>query len=321
MDEHMYILIAKSLNQEASEQELQELNSWLQEDAGNLSAYNDMKLAWEEADLLMRSPQFDADAAWEKVAVSTVAQVNEKKGKTIAFKGWQKLSLAAAAILLIMLTITLLTRTDMEVITAGEGMLAVELPDHSRVSLHQGATLKYPKAFKKDERRVVLEGDAFFEVTHNAEHPFIVDAGKIDVQVLGTSFYVSSAKEQASVTVATGKVRMSTEVTGQQLILTPGNKGLYKQDQLITTTDTNFAYYRHGVLSFSGVSLADVLQVLSTVENVPIVMDNTLNASIRQQQVEISFRKEPLDKMLFELCLITNTRTEEDGNSYRIYAK
>jgi transmembrane sensor len=320
MDEHMYILIAKALNQEATAEEQLELDSWLKQDAKNMTAYAEMKALWSESDVLFKAPEFDTNAAWNKVSAKTVDAAVPTR-KVIAFKPWYRVSLAAAAVLLVVLAVRYFTSSNMEVVTASEGLLAVELPDHSHVTLHKGSTIRYPKDFTGEIRNVSLEGDAFFEVQRDEQHPFVIDANSVDVQVLGTSFYVSASDGVASVTVATGKVSMTSKKSRQQLILTPGNKGVLKEDQLRMATDTNFVYYKEGVLNLSGVSLAHALEVISTVKNVPIVMDSSLSPALKEQIVEISFKAQPLEEMLKELCLITNTRWLKDKEIYRIFAK
>ena len=85
----------------------------------------------------------------------------------------------------------------------------VVLEDGTKISLNSGSRLTYPAQFDKDSREVVLEGEAFFEVTRNTEKPFIVRSGDLVTTVLGTSFNIKAfPTENIAVTVATGKVRV-----------------------------------------------------------------------------------------------------------------
>ncbi len=97
------------------------------------------------------------------------------------------------------------------------------LSDSSVVYLRPGSVLKFPQKFKGHLREVqLLEGEAFFEVKHDANHPFIVLSGRLSTQVLGTSFLIKNYKQlkHIQVSVATGKVAV---MNGKKLLrlLTP----------------------------------------------------------------------------------------------------
>ena len=84
----------------------------------------------------------------------------------------------------------------------------VVLPDNSIVYLGGGSKIKYNKRFLGKKRIIMLEGEAFFEVVHQAKRPFVVKSGVIETVVLGTSFNVKAftAEHKIAITVKTGKV-------------------------------------------------------------------------------------------------------------------
>lgn len=89
----------------------------------------------------------------------------------------------------------------------------VELPDKSIVVLNRYSTLSYPQGLAKaDKREVRLQGGAYFEVSKSAEHPFRVQAGEVQVQVLGTHFEVEAYPQDTLVStfLMEGKVEVST---------------------------------------------------------------------------------------------------------------
>ena len=100
------------------------------------------------------------------------------------------------------------------------------LPDGSEIYLGAGSSIRYPKDFSGETRELDLQGEAFFQVTHNPDRPFIIHTGEINTQVLGTSFKVSAFTNQpVEVAVATGKVgvtRTTGAVTTTLAMLTPG---------------------------------------------------------------------------------------------------
>lgn len=88
------------------------------------------------------------------------------------------------------------------------------LPDSSVVWLNGGTTLSYPAHFAKRRRAVKVEnGQAFFEVSKDPQRPFIVQAGNMDITVLGTSFEVEAyfASPSVTVSVRTGKVKIDAD--------------------------------------------------------------------------------------------------------------
>lgn len=88
-------------------------------------------------------------------------------------------------------------------VVAGDVARVDSLPDGSVVQLSRGAAITYPKAFG-EHRTIRLEGDASFDVTHDASHPFIVQTQDITIKVLGTSFDVFSRAGRTSVIMRTG---------------------------------------------------------------------------------------------------------------------
>jgi len=93
--------------------------------------------------------------------------------------------------------------------TGMRGMKKVTLPDNSTVWLNAETRIQVPETFEGKCRSVILEnGEAFFDIKHDANHPFVVKVSELDVEVYGTSFNIRSYKnlEHITVSVSTGKV-------------------------------------------------------------------------------------------------------------------
>ncbi|MDR7131933.1 ferric-dicitrate binding protein FerR (iron transport regulator) [Algoriphagus sp. 4150] len=107
-----------------------------------------------------------------------------------------------------------------------DSLMTVVLEDGSRITLHAGAKITYPTAFEKDRREVVLSGEAFFEVSKNADSPFYVFSNSLITKVIGTSFYVRSGdSKESEVEVVTGKVMVTAN--NQSIFATDANKEVY----------------------------------------------------------------------------------------------
>ncbi|MDH7461729.1 DUF4974 domain-containing protein [Chitinophagaceae bacterium 26-R-25] len=101
----------------------------------------------------------------------------------------------------------------------------VLLPDNTRMYLNAGSKLLLAKGFGTNNRSVFLEGEAMFDVTHNAALPFVVHVNDYDIKVLGTVFNVRAyAGEQSEATLVNGKIELTVKRNGQKIILLPHQK-------------------------------------------------------------------------------------------------
>lgn len=107
----------------------------------------------------------------------------------------------------------------------------VRLPDGSVIVLNGGSTLHYPKSFSSQKRELKLDGEAYFSVAHDAGRPFIVHAGSLNTEVLGTEFNISAydPDKNVSVSLVRGKVKVTT--ANDQAMLMPGQKVSYDASQ------------------------------------------------------------------------------------------
>ena len=110
------------------------------------------------------------------------------------------------------------------VVQRGSTPLSLKLSDGSEVWLNVGSSLTYPTAFTGKERKVKITGEAYFEVVHNAEMPFIVQHDEVRVSVLGTHFNVNTYEGETAerITLLEGAVRVNKSMVSQ--LLKPGQQ-------------------------------------------------------------------------------------------------
>src|SRR5690606_36556914 len=109
-------------------------------------------------------------------------------------------------------------------------VLSDHLSDGTLITLNENSSIVYQEEFTSNERHVALTGEAFFEVARDEEKPFIVDLpSETYVKVLGTSFNIKAFDGDSLVTVfvKTGRVEFGSEANN--IILTPGEKGVYNK--------------------------------------------------------------------------------------------
>lgn len=107
----------------------------------------------------------------------------------------------------------------------------IQLSDGTLVWINSMSSLRFPSDFSGAERRVYLEGEAYFDVAHNASTPFVVETGGTDVKVLGTKFNVDAYMQEVRTTLKEGSVSVQNGVA--ELILKPGEYAFSKSDKLI----------------------------------------------------------------------------------------
>jgi ferric-dicitrate binding protein FerR (iron transport regulator) len=109
------------------------------------------------------------------------------------------------------------------------GEFELVLSDGSRVWINAGSRLRFPVRFPGGERRVFLEGEAYFQVTGDTSRPFRVHAGDVEVEVLGTSFGVRARDDESFVqaVLERGRVRILLPASGQDVLLEPDTRAVY----------------------------------------------------------------------------------------------
>lgn len=142
----------------------------------------------------------------------------------------------------------------------------VTLPDSSKVWLNASTILRYAASFRND-RQVRLEGEAYFEVAHDAGHPFVIVAGDLNATVLGTSFNIKAFTADAStkISVISGRVKV-TENSKEIGILSASDELKFDRKtrtRTINRIDTNHVLaWKNGKLKFNGESFAEMAVVI-----------------------------------------------------------
>lgn len=154
----------------------------------------------------------------------------------------------------------------METITSIGEYKTVELSDGTKITLNANTTLSYPETFSGKSREVSLKGEAFFDVAHNPEKPFVVSTDNgMKIQVLGTVFNVRSYPEDLNVetTLLSGKVKVVEEKDKKTVVLNPSQRATYvkKEDKLIVDNvqTENFTAWRRGKLIYDETPIRQVI--------------------------------------------------------------
>ncbi|MGE8412564.1 MAG: FecR family protein [Pseudomonas sp.] len=260
---------------DCSEAERLAFQQWHDADPLHAFEYEAMREIWEVADQLPSS------------TLAPAASLRSPR------RTWQHYG-AAAAIALCVLPLAAYSGWEMgwlpssyERFEAGDSLRSVTLADGSQVELNLGSSLVYSNY--KDQRRVTLKkGEAFFKVSHDSSHPFVVKAANGQVKVTGTQFNVWLYEDQVRVTLLQGSVLVSsnTALPGEGFRLEPGMQARYKggdyEPQISQTYshDSSLAW-RNGKLVLDNLSLNDALPLINRYLDTPAQVADSNTGKIR----------------------------------------
>lgn len=167
-----------------------------------------------------------------------------------------------------------------ELVIPRGGEFSLTLPDGTEVYMNADSKLRFPTKFGKGERVVELEGEAYFQVVHNEDAPFIVKTSQMAIKVLGTEFNVSAYAEDSVIrtTLVRGSVKISSEVSGESVVLHPGEQSALNRgdhSMLVSEVDVSYAMaWKEGRLRFKEKPLKEVMKIISRWYDVDVVYED-----------------------------------------------
>ncbi len=297
-----YELIGKYLAGQASQHEISELESWIKENPEHEKLFLEYKRLWIMSGFNKANDSIDVESEWKKLKSKLFAEdVKVKSLYENTRSGIFRPLLRYAAIFITLITLAgvlylLLSKPEMEELTATNSIITTQLPDGSEVTLNLGSTLIYPSKFKGDTRSLKLEGDAFFKVTPDKTKAFIVQASQVVVKVLGTSFYLNAKAEQPDVQVTVSSGKVSFEAGTEQVILIAGEKGIFDKEKgtldKMANEDENFISWKTKKMVFHNEKLEVVFRKIgqtygATIKIIsPEILECRLTATFDNQSLE-----------------------------------
>lgn len=146
----------------------------------------------------------------------------------------------------------------------GSKVINLTLSDGTKVWLNSETSLKYPIAFSNTERKVEVNGEAYFEVAHDAAKPFIVSKGETEVEVLGTHFNVNAYDDESAikVTLLQGSVKVKHQSLNIKLV--PGEQAEVKDGLALTINRSpnldEVMAWKEGVFKYYSIDLASLMR-------------------------------------------------------------
>lgn len=330
-------LLIKYLNNSCTPEEFDEFVNWIKTEAfdkeGKGLGFSDWKLF--KPDLEAKDKQ-KYDALLDKIhhEINLKAQRESKVITIRKVVSW--LSRAAAILFIPLLGIvfyllsnnnlqtdnyyTDLTVDSLEIIAPIGSRAVVQLSDGTEVNLNYGSKIKYPQRFSGNTRGVTLTGEAYFDVAHNPDKPFVVKTGKLDIKALGTEFNVQAYPDDdvVATTLVEGKVvleeTMSGEKAGSAGAMVPGHHVSYNlKSRKVTSSKGNtdkYTAWKDGKLVFDNEPITRVAEKLSR----KFYVDIEVAENIKDYSYTVTFVDDPL-------FLILDLMTEVTDISYKAFPR
>ena len=214
---------------------------------------------------------------------------------------------AAAAVILLCLSVwatySYMQPAAMQTVSTLAEVRTIRLPDGSTVTLNRYSSLSYPEKFKSGQREVELNGEAYFEVSKDPGHPFVVYTETVDIQVLGTHFNVDAypANPDVRTTLLTGSVAVSDKSKSGRMILKPNETAIYNKVEKRLTCEVpenaqDEISWRRGEFIFDNLTLREVARELSNSFGTTVHISDT---SLQNYRITARFRNgEDLETIL-----------------------
>lgn len=320
-------LIAKYYANECSQDEIDELFQWVEKSEENKQLFYQVKGDLEIINLNKSMNNINVDSAWEKVRNRILEDnedlpvIEEPKVRRMNFSTVLKYAASIIILLGLSLITTKVIKLDsskLNIVYADvqEQGKVIILPDGTKVFLNSESKLFYPKAFENGERRVQLEGEAFFDVTKNPNKPFIIESNNAEVKVLGTSFNVNAnlPNQEIEVYVETGLVQLSRKKNlNDKILINPGDIGKLTSAGIekIKNEDENLLAWKTKEIIFKEDLLGDVITTLNKVYKTNIVCNDS---NIRNIKYTVTFRDQDIESILDVICVTHNIKFEKQSD-------
>lgn len=345
IDSRISFLFNKYLNETCSDEEAKEIAGILEDPGNDISLMNEAKSRWQnittglDNDSNLTENKLEMDSILDRLHHRIRLHEEETLKKHSVQRKFLLIFSKVAAVLILPLLIYSIYLTSKssgalpgvvwQTIKTPAGMQTdFLLPDGSHIWLNSGSVLKYPLPFEKEIRQVELTGEAYFDVVKDSRHPFLVHAGKLNIEVKGTRFNVINYEDEAftEMILESGCVRLfSGNYEDHKTVanIKPGELAsldIATTQLTISKVDvTKYTAWKEGKLIFRDDKMDEVVRKLNRWFNVEILLRSP---GLREYVYTATYKDETLPQIL-ELLKISapikyyiNERERLPDNSY-----
>lgn len=316
--------LAKFLSGEMSESEERDFVEGSTDDEKQKISLEMMKKTWSNISHIKNTKEPDTGKAWDKLHSRLESEGLISNNE---FQPAQKMipafvRIAAVFIVLISTGIILYLSFGrkplvemVQLNTSKEnGTLIKTLNDGSVIYIAQNSHFSFPQQFNRDSRNVELEGEAFFDIAPNPQKPFIIETGKVIIEVLGTAFNVKTQNSDGfELIVDRGKVKVSlkSDPASYELI-GAGEKVQVVKSNLVKTKHSSSVDWYKKRMHFKDESLLNIVNVLNRNFNTNFVIADMQTGN---RKLTVTFSNETAEEMTGLICLTLNLESQKINGS------
>jgi len=285
--------IAKYLDQEMNIEEQEEFEKIIQSDQEYDKLISSVQKVWNETKNKQNMLEVNTDSAWEKLKnrienqktatrqFENIRKSSYRKMYSVAFRVAAVIIIAAGlSFVIIKAFISPSDSADRQLTVRSEPdrMMQTTLPDGSIIHIKANSVISY-KRKETGTRELALKGEAFFEISHNPDRPFVISTEQALVKVIGTSFSVQADNDNQTVKVyvESGLVLLTNKLReDQSLLIEPGYIGVLTENGISRklNEDENYLSWKTGKLEFRETGLSAVIADLNHTYGTNIIFGN-----------------------------------------------
>ena len=305
-------LLIRYLSGNCNDDECEALLNWVETSEENKRHFAEMKNSWVISNIQSNNFNQDETVHSLKSVLNKIQSLEKEDDNDFSPRisiFWQ---IAAAVIIIVGLTSVInyliwrepekkIAYNELSVPSGQQAQLT--LADGTKIWLNSKSKLTYPAEFYSNVREVVLDGEGYFQVSHNPTKPFIVKTSHLDVKVLGTSFNITSYSDEDKISFAleTGSISLSNKGSENSILkLKPTDLAVFskeRHDFHLSKGDADiYKSWLKGQFKFRNLSFEDIARRLGRNFNVQFVF---VNEKIKTVKYNGSFYNyEPLSQIL-----------------------
>lgn len=334
-------LIIQFLERKVTDDQIDELHQWLKQDSLHHTWFDQINETFQNEKVQHHFTKERVEKAWSlfqeriheqnpidsKVVKTEISNTEppDQKSRYLSF-----LKVAASLTLLFVASALLYkllpemsgdTTDKITVFNAPSKTTHITLPDSTQVWLNANSTLEYPENFGMKERRVKLQGEAFFDVRKKGNQNFIVETDQLSVRVKGTRFNVRAYhNEDANTTLEEGKVELLINGDTNPYDLTPGEQVTVKRhDRKITrqkVDPSNYTAWKEAELIFDNAPLSEIILKLENRFKVEIEITEEI---AQRERLTMKVTNETIEEILELIELSSRLHYIKNDNQITIY--
>lgn len=323
---HIQELIARFLTKKATDQDVYDLQRWLDEDPEHVTYFNSLNEKYQAHTTLNQFDLKRIDAAWEQLSARIGTSSVRQTGKVVRFSFLR----VAATISILLLSLFAIWKivakkrfaaaTENIVFSSGDKNVHLLLPDSTSVWLNTNSTIEYTAEFNK-KREVKLKGEAFFDVRKKDRQHFIVRTEHLSIQVKGTRFNVQAYEAQdENATLEEGEIVLTVKGEQRTYAMAPGDQiTVRKQQQQVVfakVDPSDFSAWKEDKIVFDNALLGDIILKLENRYHVDIIIDEAI---ARREHLTMTIEQEPIEEILEMIQLSSRLNYRKENNQIIIY--